>query len=74
MNELKVNQPKRNIGLVAALALSRTMKAVLFGISPLDPVTYVSVPVVLAACAALAAYLPARRAARIEPMAALREE
>ncbi len=62
------------IGLTAAAGLSQLMKSLLFGISPLDPVTYAAVPVVLAAAAALASYLPARRAASIDPVEALRAE
>ncbi len=62
------------IGLGAAAGLTQLMKSLLFGVSPVDPVTYVGIPVVLAACAALASYLPARRAAAIDPMEALRAE
>ena len=50
------------IGLGAAAGLMRLMKSLLFGISPLDPLTYAAVPVVLVAAAVLASYLPARRA------------
>jgi ABC-type lipoprotein release transport system permease subunit len=46
----------------------------LFGISPLDPVTFAAVPIVLVAAAALASYLPARRTAAIDPVDALRAE
>jgi putative ABC transport system permease protein len=62
------------IGLGAAAALVRLMKTLLFGISPLDPLTFLAVPLVLAAAAALASYLPARRAAGIDPVEALRAE
>jgi predicted permease len=62
------------IGMGAAIALSRLMKSLLFGISPLDPVTYAAVPVVLAAAAMLASYLPARRAAAVDPVEALKVE
>jgi predicted permease len=62
------------IGLVAAAALMRLMKSLLFGISPLDPLTYVAVPLVLVAAAALACYLPARRAANVDPIEALRAD
>jgi predicted permease len=61
-------------GAGAAAALTQWMKALLFGISPLDPVTYLTVPLVLAAAAALASYLPARRAAAVDPVEALRAE
>jgi ABC-type antimicrobial peptide transport system permease subunit len=62
------------IGLGIAAMLSRLMGSVLFGISPLDPLTYVATPAILAAAAALASYLPARRAAMVDPMEALRAE
>ena len=62
------------IGLGAAAGLMRLMKSLLFGISPLDPLTYAAVPVVLVAAAVLASYLPARRAAAVEPVDALKAE
>jgi ABC-type antimicrobial peptide transport system permease subunit len=62
------------VGVVAATGLMRLLKSLLFGVSPLDPFTYVSVPVVLAVSAMLASYLPARRAAAVDPVDALRAE
>src|SRR5271155_940684 len=62
------------IGLTAAAGLMRLMKSLLYGVSPMDPVTYVSVLMVLAASAVLASYLPARRAAAVNPVEALRAE
>ena len=62
------------IGLAAAAGLMRLMKSLLFGVSPLDPFTYISVLSVLAASAVLASYLPARRAAAVNPVEALRAE
>ena len=62
------------IGLLASVALMRLMKSLLFGISPLDPLTYLAVPLVLVAAAALASYLPARRAAAVDPVEALKTE
>jgi predicted permease len=62
------------IGLVAAVALMRPMKSLVFGISPLDPATYAAVAIFLALAAALASYLPARRASRVDPVDALRSE
>ena len=62
------------IGVVAAAGLTQWMKSLLFGISPLDPLTYSMVPLILAASAALASYLPARRAAAVDPVEALRSE
>jgi predicted permease len=62
------------VGLGAAAGLMRLMKALLFGISPLDPLTYTTVPLVLVAAAVLASYLPARRAAKVDPVEALKAE
>ena len=60
------------IGLIAALALARLLSGLLFGVGTFDLTTFVSVPVVLGVTAVLAAYLPARRAARLNPVTALR--
>ncbi|MBV9442470.1 MAG: ABC transporter permease [Acidobacteriaceae bacterium] len=62
------------IGLLAAVGVTRVMKSMLFGISPLDPITYVSVPAVLAMVTLLASYVPARRAALVDPVQALKAE
>jgi predicted permease len=62
------------IGLAAAAGLTQLMKSLLFGVSPVDPVTYIAIPLVLAAAAALASYLPAQRAASVDPVEALRAE
>jgi putative ABC transport system permease protein len=61
-------------GLAAALVLSGLMKSLLFGVGPRDPLTFLAAPLVLLAVALLAAYVPARRAARVSPMEALRSE
>jgi len=61
-------------GVVGALLLTRLLKSFLFGITPTDPVTFTSISVLLVALALLASYLPARRAARVDPMVALRHE
>jgi ABC-type lipoprotein release transport system permease subunit len=50
------------------------MQSLLFGISPLDPITFAVVPIVLAAAAVLASYLPARRAVSVDPVETLRAE
>jgi predicted permease len=62
------------IGIGTAAALMQLMKSLLFGISPLDPITYITVPLILAASSAFASYLPARRAAAVDPVDALRAE
>jgi hypothetical protein len=62
------------LGVGAALALSRVMRALLFGVSPMDPMTYAAVSGALAAVMLLAIYLPARRAARVDPVVALRAD
>jgi putative ABC transport system permease protein len=62
------------LGVSAALAGARVLRGLLFGVSPSDPVSFIVAVVVLGAAAFLACYGPARRAARIDPMAALRAE
>jgi predicted permease len=62
------------IGVCAAAAGMQLMKSLLFSIGPLDPVTFATVPVVLALAAMLASYLPARRASAVDPVEALRAE
>jgi ABC-type antimicrobial peptide transport system permease subunit len=62
------------VGLAAAAGLMRLLAALLFGVSPFDPITYGLVVVGLAAVAFVATWLPARQATRIDPMIALRSE
>jgi ABC-type antimicrobial peptide transport system permease subunit len=62
------------IGVCSAAGLMQLMKSLLFGVGPLDPFTYVAVLLVLAVSAVLASYLPARRAAAVDPVEALRAE
>jgi ABC-type antimicrobial peptide transport system permease subunit len=62
------------IGLGAAILLTRVISALLFGVGPMDPVTYVAASAGLFAVAALATYLPARRASAIDPIIALRSD
>jgi predicted permease len=62
------------VGLAASFFAARLIRALLYGIQPIDPVTFVIVPVVFFAVALLASYIPARRAARVDPMIALRYE
>jgi putative ABC transport system permease protein len=61
-------------GLAAAFALTQVMKSLLFAVSPTDPLTYVAASAALILAAALASYLPARRATRVDPVQALRVE
>jgi ABC-type antimicrobial peptide transport system permease subunit len=61
-------------GLVAAFALTRLMKSLLFDVSPADPLTYLAVAVTLVLAAMLASYLPARKATTVDPAEALRAE
>jgi ABC-type antimicrobial peptide transport system permease subunit len=62
------------IGLALAFGLTRLMSGLLFGVSPTDPLTYAVVAVGLIAVALTASYLPARRAASVDPIAVLRTE
>jgi ABC-type antimicrobial peptide transport system permease subunit len=62
------------IGTVAAWALTRAMTHLLAEISASDPVTYITVAIILTAVTLLACYIPARRATRVDPMIALRYE
>ena len=62
------------IGLIAAVALSKLIESMLFGVTARDPLVFVAVPVILAAVALIAVWLPALRATRIDPIDALRCE
>jgi putative ABC transport system permease protein len=62
------------IGLSASLALTRLMKGLLFGVSAADPLTFVAIALLLVGVALMAALVPAGRAAKVDPMAALRRE
>jgi ABC-type antimicrobial peptide transport system permease subunit len=62
------------VGLVAAAALARLMSSLLFGVSPMDPAAYAAALGVIIAAAAFATYLPARRAAAIDPIETLKAE
>jgi ABC-type antimicrobial peptide transport system permease subunit len=61
-------------GVAAAAALSRYLEGLLFGVTPLDPATFIGVIVLFGVVAAVAAYVPTRRATRINPITALRAE
>jgi ABC-type antimicrobial peptide transport system permease subunit len=62
------------LGLVAALAITRVLAKLLYGVGVTDPATFLGVPLVLGLVAALASWLPARRASRIDPLIAMRAE
>jgi len=60
------------IGLVAAMGAGRFIRSLLYEVSPLDPLTFILVPVLLLSAIALASLIPARRAARVDPVIAIR--
>src|SRR5690606_15682555 len=62
------------LGIAGALALTRLLDSVLFEVDSRDPLTFVIVPIVLLAVSAIAAYVPARRASRLAPMHAMRDD
>ncbi len=62
------------IGLAGAMALTRYVEGMLYDVTPLDPLTYVAVVALFAAVTSIASYVPARRATRIDPLTALRNE
>jgi ABC-type antimicrobial peptide transport system permease subunit len=62
------------LGAAASWALARALSGLLFGVTPADPTTFAGMLIVLTAVAAMAGYLPARRASRIDPMVALRAD
>lgn len=62
------------LGLIGAVAATRMLASMLFGVKPGDPLTYAGVVILLGAVALAAGYIPARRAAKLDPLAALRQE
>jgi ABC-type antimicrobial peptide transport system permease subunit len=61
------------VGVGAALLLTRLVATLLYGVSPLDPLTFAAVPAILGSIALVAAVTPARRAASVDPVATLRQ-
>ena len=74
MQTLKLAAIGMTLGLAASWALGRVFQGLLFGVTPSDPTTFAAVLILLMAVAALAGYLPARRASRLDPVVALRAE
>jgi ABC-type antimicrobial peptide transport system permease subunit len=62
------------LGLAGAAAVTQYLEAMLFGLTPLDPSTFIAVSVIFALVATLASYMPARRASHADPLVALRAE
>jgi len=62
------------IGVPAALALAGLVRSFIYGVSPRDPIVFTAIPLLLLVVALLASYLPARRAASVDPVASLRAE
>ena len=62
------------VGLAGAMMLTRLMQSLLYGVEPLDPITFTATPLVLAAAALVAAYVPARRASLVDPVQTMRPE
>jgi len=61
-------------GLAGAFGVSRLMQTLLFGVQPYDPTTFAGVGILLASVSAIAAFVPARRATKVDPVVALRQE
>jgi predicted permease len=74
MQTIKLAAIGMALGLVASWSLGSVLQGLLFGVTPSDPLTFAAVPALLMAVAALAGYLPARRASRLDPVKALRAE
>ena len=62
------------IGLGGSVVVARLMSALLYGMSPADPLTFILVPLMLAIVVLVATYIPARRAVKLDPIVALRNE
>jgi putative ABC transport system permease protein len=71
---LRLSAAGIGLGLIAAAMVTRVMTVMLVGVTPTDPITFLAIVVLFVGIAVSASWLPARRAARLDPMNALREE
>jgi len=71
---LRLAVPGGILGVLLSIPAARALRGVLFGVAPLDPLTFSVAPLILAFAALVAAYLPARQATRVDPITVLREE
>ena len=71
---MKLAIPGALLGLLVAVPATRALESMLYGVAPLDPLTFAAVPTVLVLATLLACYVPSRRATRVDPSTALRAD